>query len=255
MAGSYEFQSFRSENYHAEENGAVSPPLNIGFSIEALLVANRNIHNLHVLLICSEKQFKVAERIEIAEIRSTAIDAFVVRSPHDFSTAQGVLHGLTEQPREDHAECLVRAKIGELHRLPRHRVNQPHAVGEITFPRGQHLDELRQILRGHREVRIEDHKDVSGGRAKTLSLRVSLAFAGLAHLDDPPVGKRVRQALNSLPRVVLGMALNEKIISLALYMRVVAWLRKFVKIALLFLIFPILWFTYVTASWGPAPLA
>jgi hypothetical protein len=152
---------------------------------------------------------EVAERVELAEVRPIRRDARVVFAAQHLGAAEGVLHGLAEKPGEDEAEGLVGAEIQELHRPPLHRVDEPHAVGEIGAVARDHVEELRQLLRRHREVSVEDHEHVASGRRETGAHGVALAPAGLSQAADGLVGMGRGDASDLLPGVVTGVTLDE----------------------------------------------
>jgi hypothetical protein len=101
-------QSPCSKEHHSQKDDTVFPSLDVGVAIESLLVANGNIDDFEALFVSAKKQIKVAERIEIPEVGTSAVDAFVILAPQHLGTAKRILYRLSQQPRKNHTETLVR---------------------------------------------------------------------------------------------------------------------------------------------------
>ena len=72
-------------------------------------------------------EFEVSEVIPIVE------DRLPVAAPHDLGAAQRVLDRLAEKPREGQTEELVGDEVERPHGGVFHRIDQPHAVNELTL--------------------------------------------------------------------------------------------------------------------------
>jgi hypothetical protein len=134
---------------------------------------------------------------------------FVVLAPEHLGTAKRILYPLAQEPGENHAESLVRAKVCKFHRTLIHGIDEPHPIGEVPFARQKHIDKFRQILRGHGQIGIKDHQDVTRGGTEAFDDSVALAFARLSELNDTSVQEIVRQRCNDVPSIVFRMPLNE----------------------------------------------
>ena len=85
------------------------PALDIRLSVKSFAVSDGNIHNFEVQFIRAEEQIKVTEGIEVAEVSTVGIEAGVILFPHGLGAAQCVFDWLSQKPRKDQAESLVRA--------------------------------------------------------------------------------------------------------------------------------------------------
>jgi hypothetical protein len=150
----------------------VFPSLYVGVAVESFLVANGDINDFQVLFVSTKKQIEIAEGIEVS---ASMVKAFLILPPEHLATAERILYRLSQKPRENHTECLVRPKICKLHCSLIHGVDEPHVIGEFPFARREYLDELRQILRGHSQVGIQDHQDVTRGGTKAFDDGVAFA--------------------------------------------------------------------------------
>src|SRR5258707_9804784 len=108
-------QSLCGKEHHSDEDDAVFPSLDVGITVDSFLVANGDINNFKVLFVSAEKQVEIAERIEVPEVGTSPVDAFVVLAPERLGTTECILNRLSQKPGEGHTERLVRTKIGKLH--------------------------------------------------------------------------------------------------------------------------------------------
>ena len=60
----------------------------------------------------------------------------------------------------DHAEEPVPGKVDDAHGLIFKRVNQTGTVDELGTPGCDRFEELRHVLRRHREIGVEDKQDI-----------------------------------------------------------------------------------------------
>ena len=185
------------------------PALDVGRAVGAFTIADGDIRDLEVEFRGTEEEVEVPEGIEVAEVGAVGGDGFVVRAAQDFGSAEGVFHGLTEEPGEDEAKGFVGAEIEKLHRLFVHRVDEAHAVGEFGAAARDHVVEFGEILGWHREIGVEDHQDIARRDRETGAHGVALALAGL--LEDFDLTLRIcgGDFLDLRPRIVARVAFDK----------------------------------------------
>src|SRR2546422_9730126 len=108
-------------------------PLDFGFSVGAIPVADRQFHDLQILLGGAEQEIEVAKWSEVAEVRSTGLDLLVVPLEQRLRPTEGVPEALFQEPGKDHAEDLVADQIEQAHRLPRHGIHHAAPVSEFAM--------------------------------------------------------------------------------------------------------------------------
>ncbi len=204
---SHEFEFARGEDHHAQQQPAVAPALDIGFAVGAFPIPDGNVGDFEVLLGGAEEQVEIPKRVEVAEIGAVGRDVFVVGAAQDFGAAERVFDGLTEEPGEDEAEGFVSAEIEELHGALVHGVYEANAISELGASGSDDVIKFREFLRGHRQIGVEDHQDVTAGGGETGADGVAFAAAGLAEGFDAEMRVRGGDVLDLGPRVVAGMAL------------------------------------------------
>src|SRR5688500_18032741 len=133
------------------------PARDVGGTICSLAITNRQIDNFAVEFGSTKDQVIIAEWVKISEIGTVRRDLFIVAFPQHFCATQCILDGLSEQPRERHAEELVPEEIERTHGFFLHRINQAYAVDKFPFPGNHCLIETRKVFRWHSEISIENH--------------------------------------------------------------------------------------------------
>ncbi len=194
---------------HAEKEAAVAPAVDVCFTITAVTVSDGDIADFEIQFGGSKKQVEVAEGIELAKVGAVLGDAIVSFAGKNLGSAEGVFHGLAEQPTECDGKEFVRAEVEKPHGLSFHRVNQPHPIGELGLSRDQGLAELRQILGRHSEVGVKNYQNIACGFLEADTHGIALAFSRLLEGLDSDVGIGFLDSQNLIPSVVAGATLDE----------------------------------------------
>src|SRR4029453_711754 len=129
-----ELEPLQRDAAHAEEQQPVTEPADLGLSVGAVVIANRQVDEPEVQARGAEQEIEVSEGIEVAEVRAARLDALVVPLEEHLGAAERVGDPLAEEPGERHSEELVPEEVQEAHRLAFHRVDQARAVDEIALP-------------------------------------------------------------------------------------------------------------------------
>src|SRR6266576_3295831 len=99
----------------------MSPTVDIGFSICARPITNRQIHHSQIELGGCEDQVEISERIELPEISAVLCNRLVIFTEKYFGSTKRILEFLAEQPTESYPEqlfatmlrnCIASASIG-----------------------------------------------------------------------------------------------------------------------------------------------
>ncbi len=133
----------------------------LGLAVGAAGVADGNLDRLEAELGSAEDQLEIPERIELPEITASGLDPRIVAAAHRLGAAQRVGEALRQQPGEKQREGLVGDEIEEAHRLLLHRIYETGAVDELALAGADRVPKLRQLLRRHGEIGIEDHQDIA----------------------------------------------------------------------------------------------
>src|SRR5207249_3565751 len=117
--------------------------------------------------------------------------------------------GLAEQPGKRHGKKLVADKVGHSHGLFFQRVYQAHAVDEFALALSYRVEEMRQVLRGDRQIGVEDHEDIAGGVGKAFADGIAFAFAFLSEELDVAAGIARYGTFNRPIRIVARATFDE----------------------------------------------
>src|SRR5262245_27690568 len=165
-APSHRLDAHEREQHHAQQHEAVTETRDLGLAVGAAGIADRNLDGLEAELGSAEDQLEVPERIEISEITARGLDPRIVGAPQRLGAAECVGEALRQQPGKEQREGLVGDEVEDAHRLLLHRINETRAVDELALARANRVPELRQLLRRHGEIGIEDHQDVAAAASK-----------------------------------------------------------------------------------------
>ena len=126
-----------------------------------------------------EEQIEATERIEITKVGAIGGDPLVIPRVQHLRSAQRVLDGLTDNPRESQAEKFVRTHVEKPHGLPLHWINETNAIGKFAAARDECVVKLRKFLRRSRQIRVKNHENIARRNRKCLSNGVAFTNAGL----------------------------------------------------------------------------
>ena len=85
----------------------MAEPAYLRFPISSASISNRNFDNLQVQLGSAEQKIKITKGIKITKITSSSLDPYIVLSPENLGTAEGVPYPLFQQIAESAAEELI----------------------------------------------------------------------------------------------------------------------------------------------------
>ena len=88
-------------------------------------------------------------------------------------------------------------------------VDQPGAVDELPLTAHECVIELREILRGDAEIRIQNHQNVPGGLRKAQAHGIAFAPALLDQDRNVFLQSASCYTPTLLERVIFGMAFNK----------------------------------------------
>ena len=199
-----------AEPGHFQEDEAVAEARNVGFSVGAVPVADRDVADFQVEEGRAEEQVEIAEGIEVAELLYTNQQSLIIRLEKHFCAAKAVLDRLAQYGGQGDGEKLVAHEIQETHCLFFHGVNQSAAVGELCASAGNGVEKLGQIFRRRREVAILNDQHVADGFLKSSKHGVPFAYAGLLAIGDfmgAFIG--IGFPLDGFPCIVRAVALDE----------------------------------------------
>src|SRR5262245_8550424 len=154
------------------------PSMDLRRAVRAFTVTNRNIADLEVQLSRAKQKVEIAERIEITKYVAVLRHPKIIPAEERFRTAQRILDGLSQYPRERDTEEFIGAHVQEAHGLLVHRIDQTTAIRKLGMSRNQGGVKLRQLFGRHRQVGIEDHQDLTCGRSEAFANGVALSYAG-----------------------------------------------------------------------------
>src|ERR1700722_77758 len=157
----------------------MAPTLDVGFSVDAFTVPDRQIDDLHIEMRRAKNQVEIAEGIEVAEIGAVVRDHLILGAAQDFCSAKRVFNALPQQPGKREAKELIAQEVEEPHRATFHRINQADAVYKLAAAGSPGIVEMRQVLRRNGQIRVQDHQNVALSLGKSEAYGVSLTFPGL----------------------------------------------------------------------------
>src|SRR6185369_3786202 len=79
----HEFYSARCKSHHSQQKQAMFPTGDVGGTVGAFTIADREVHDLEVKLGCSKDQVKIPKRIEISKVGAVGSDLLIILAPHD----------------------------------------------------------------------------------------------------------------------------------------------------------------------------
>src|SRR5262249_24876426 len=138
---SHRLDAHECEQHHAQQYESVTEAGNLGLAVGAAGVADRNLDRLEAELGGAEDQIEIAERIEIAEIAATGLEARIVGAGQRLGAAQRIGEPLREQPGEQQREALVGDEVEKTHGLVFHRIDQARAVDELALAGANRIPE------------------------------------------------------------------------------------------------------------------
>src|SRR5712691_8312007 len=100
---------------------------------------------------------------------AAGLDSLVVLLQQHLGPAERVPDRLLEQPGEEDTEEPVPEVVDDLHRLLFHRVDEAGAIDEAALAGGDRSVKTWKILRGHGEIRVQDHQYLAAGGVKALA--------------------------------------------------------------------------------------
>jgi hypothetical protein len=172
---------------------------------------DRRLDDFQILFRGAEDQVEVSKRIEIAEIGAIPRQHLVVFAQQHLGAAQRIGQSGIDEIAEQIGKTPVGDQVERAHRLVLHRIDQPGAVDEFGLSALDHRMIFRQRFRRHRQIGIQDHQHVTGGRGESLADRIALALAVLLqHLDIPLILVGVANPLAFGKGAVAGIAFHEQ---------------------------------------------
>jgi hypothetical protein len=90
-----------------------------------------------------------------------------------------------------------------------HRIDKAAAVDELTFATRNGVIKLGEVLRRHRQIRIQDHQDITGGQRESFSHGIAFPRSILHQQSDIPVGIGLHNTLDFFDRSVGRMTVHE----------------------------------------------
>jgi len=95
------------------------------------------------------------------------LDSPVISSPKHFGPTKRVFNPSIEDKGKKITEEFVPKNIQEAHGFLLHGVNQAGAIDELSPARGDGFVEIGQFFGQNRQVRVENHEDISLGRIES----------------------------------------------------------------------------------------
>src|SRR5262245_59967958 len=206
---SHRLDAHEREQHHACKHEAVTETGDLSLAVAAAGVADGNLDRLEAELRGAEDQLEITERVEVPEVAATGLQARIVDARYRLRSAQRIGEALRQTPGEQQREALVGDEIEKAHRLILHRIDQARAVDELALAGAKRVPELRQLLRGHGEIGVEDHQHVAARGVEAGEDGIALAGSQLTHRLDVEFGMRRGDALDLLPGAVARMTFDE----------------------------------------------
>jgi hypothetical protein len=118
---------------HSQQKQSMPPSLYLNIPVLPIPVSDRHINNFPIQTGRAEQQVKIAERVEIAEIRAIGHDAGIILLPEHFRSAKSVFNGLAEEPTEEFSKNMICNHVQKSHGFIVHWIHHSAPINELTM--------------------------------------------------------------------------------------------------------------------------